>query len=140
MRLAQTRFSERRKHPGIERRLLPRKCIASEPVVDLAFLVRRIDRSQAGGNEAMRYMFLVYSVENGEPNLDLMQSVAQRHRQIMDEAARIGVFESAEPLKPTSTATTVRTDNGKVLLLDGPFAETKEQLAGYYILNCKDLD
>ena len=88
----------------------------------------------------MRYMFLVYSVENGEPNADLMQSVAQLHRQVMDEAARTGVLESAEPLKPASTATTVRTGGGKVLLLDGPFAETKEQLAGYYILKCKDLD
>jgi len=85
-------------------------------------------------------MFLVYSVENFEASPDLMQSFAQRHRQVMDEAARRGVLESAEPLKPTSTATTVRAGDGKALLLDGPFAETKEQLAGYYILNCKDLD
>ncbi len=88
----------------------------------------------------MRYMFLVYSVENFEADRDLMQSVAQRHRQVRDEAARRGVFETAEPLKPTSTATTVRTAHGRALLLDGPFAETKEPLAGYYILNCKDLD
>jgi hypothetical protein len=85
-------------------------------------------------------MFLVYSVENGEANPEQLQSVAEKHRKVMNEAARNGVFESAEPLKPTNTATTVRTEDGKALLVDGPFAETKEQLAGYYILNCKDLD
>ena|SRR5689334_6233458 len=88
----------------------------------------------------MRYMFLVYSVENCDPSPEIVRSVAQRHRQVMDEAARRGVLESAEPLKPTNTATTVRTGDGKAVLLDGPFAETKEQLAGYYILNCKNLD
>ena len=88
----------------------------------------------------MRYMFLVYSVENALANPETLQSVAERHRKVMDEAAQKGVFESAEPLKTTNTATTVRTQNGKALLVDGPFAETKEQLAGYYILNCKDLD
>jgi hypothetical protein len=41
---------------------------------------------------------------------------------------------------PTNTATTVRVRNGKMLTTDGPFAETKEQLGGYYLLNCKDLD
>jgi hypothetical protein len=45
-----------------------------------------------------------------------------------------------EGLKPTATATTVRAQDGRALVLDGPFAETKEQLAGYYILECKDLD
>jgi hypothetical protein len=58
----------------------------------------------------------------------------------MDETNRRGIFKAAEPLQPTSTATTVRVQNGKVLITDGPFAETKEQLAGYYILDCKDLD
>ena len=47
---------------------------------------------------------------------------------------------AADPLQPTATATTVRTENGRPLVLDGPFAETKEQLAGYYTLDCKDLD
>jgi hypothetical protein len=58
----------------------------------------------------------------------------------MAEAARKGVFQAAEPLAPTSTATTVRIDGGKTLITDGPFAETKEQLAGYYILECENLD
>jgi hypothetical protein len=50
------------------------------------------------------------------------------------------VLLGAEPLKPTSTATTVRAQDGKTVIVDGPFAETKEQLAGYYILDCSDLD
>ncbi len=88
----------------------------------------------------MRYMFLVYSVERPDIEPAMLQSVAEQHRAVMNEAAQRGVFESAEPLKPTATATTVRSGNGQPQLLDGPFAETKEQLAGYYILNCKDLD
>ena len=88
----------------------------------------------------MRYMFLVYSVERPDIDQAMLQSVAVQHRAVMNEAAQRGVFESAEPLKPTATATTVRSANGQPQLLDGPFAETKEQLAGYYILNCKDLD
>ena len=44
------------------------------------------------------------------------------------------------PLQPTSTATTIRLRNGKTLITDSPFAETKEQLVGTYVLNCKDLD
>ena len=51
-----------------------------------------------------------------------------------------GALEQAEPLTGTVTATTVRVQNGTPVITDGPFAETKEQLAGYYILDCKDLD
>src|SRR2546429_8366058 len=58
----------------------------------------------------------------------------------MAEASQKGILEGAEPLRPTTTATTVRPQHGKSIVLDGPFAETKEQLAGYYILDCKDLD
>jgi len=58
----------------------------------------------------------------------------------IDEATQRGVFRAADPLEPTGTATTVRTQDGKTMITDGPFAETKEQLAGYFILECKDLD
>jgi hypothetical protein len=57
---------------------------------------------------------------------------------LLDEWRATGVLEGAEPLTRTSTATTVRMQNGKSLITDGPFAETREQLAGYYILNCKN--
>jgi hypothetical protein len=89
----------------------------------------------------MRYMMLVYSAE---PPDGLKPEDAERvrsgHFRVMDEAARKGVLIGAEPLAPTSTATTVRMQNGKALVTDGPFAETKEQLAGYYIIECEDLD
>jgi hypothetical protein len=90
----------------------------------------------------MRYMFLVYSTETAEAAATpgSLGDVAAAHRRVMDEASSKGVLQGAEPLKPTSTATTVRTQNGKTMIVDGPFAETKEQLAGYYILDCRDLD
>ena len=85
----------------------------------------------------MRYMMLIYSKEQpGGPG----REVSNAHRALMAEAVRKGVLLGAEPLAPTSSATTVRVDNGRALITDGPFAETKEQLAGYYILDCKDLD
>jgi hypothetical protein len=49
-------------------------------------------------------------------------------------------LRAADPLEPSATATTVRVQEGGVVVTDGPFAETKEQLAGYYILDCEDLD
>ncbi len=89
----------------------------------------------------MRYMLLIYSKEQPEAlSPEQGQELSNAHRMIMEEASRRGILEGAEPLAPTSTATTVRVQDGKALVVDGPFAETKEQLAGYYILNCKDLD
>jgi hypothetical protein len=58
----------------------------------------------------------------------------------MSEAGRKGILLGCEKLKPTRSATTVRTKDGLPTTMDGPFAETKEQLAGYYILECQDLD
>jgi hypothetical protein len=90
----------------------------------------------------MRYMLLVYSSESEfeRASPELLAGVAEGHRTVMDEARRAGAFVAAEPLAPTPSATTVRMNDGRPIILDGPFAETKEQLAGYYILNCQDLD
>lgn len=88
----------------------------------------------------MRYMLLIYSREDDSATPEQLQQIAAAHGTIMEEAARCGIFRAAEPLAPSSTATTVRVESGQVLLTDGPFAETKEQLAGYYILDCEDLD
>lgn len=90
----------------------------------------------------MRYMLLIYNNERAKENMtpeEKAKSESYAHSYI-DEATRHGIFEAADPLGPTSTATTVRTQDGKVMITDGPFAETKEQLGGYFILNCKDLD
>jgi hypothetical protein len=90
----------------------------------------------------MRYMLLVYSKEQDMARMSQEENdkIVAGHWAVMEETAKRGIFRGAEPLKPTSTATTVRTQGGKPLITDGPFAETKEQLAGYYILDCKDLD
>lgn len=87
----------------------------------------------------MRYMMLIYTRET-DASREEMQQVASAHWAVMDESSRRGIFCAADPLESTSTATTIRLENGKILVTDGPFAETKEQLAGYYILDCKDLD
>lgn len=88
----------------------------------------------------MRYILLIYSHEDESATPDELGAVAAGHRAVMDDTNRLGIFRAADPLEPTATATTVRVENGHVLITDGPFAETKEQLAGYYILDCKDLD
>ena len=90
----------------------------------------------------MRYMFLIYTTEDAVARASAaeMMQVASRHRDLMTETAARGILHGAEPLEPTTMATTVRVQDGKALTVDGPFAETKEQLAGYYILECKDLD
>src|ERR1700747_2186043 len=90
----------------------------------------------------MRYMFLIYSRERdlAEAPAEDREKIKAGHWAVMDETRARGIFQGAEPLHPTATATTVRMEGGEPLVLDGPFAETKEQLGGDYILDCKDLD
>jgi hypothetical protein len=61
-------------------------------------------------------------------------------REFTQAIVQSGHFRSGAPLQPTQTATTVREKGGKVLTTDGPYVETKEQLGGYYLVECKDLD
>jgi hypothetical protein len=90
---------------------------------------------------AMRYMMLMYSRETPEgPSPEEVEYLVRTHGALIAEAKRKGVLLAVEGLKPTNTATTVRAQDGQAMVTDGPFAETKEQLAGYYILECKDLD
>jgi hypothetical protein len=94
---------------------------------------------QKGGG--MRYMMLIYSRETAERTREADERVYRGHGAVMEDATRKGILLGAEPLAPTSTATTVRlAGDGSALVTDGPFAETKEQLAGYYILECANLD
>jgi hypothetical protein len=89
----------------------------------------------------MRYMMLMYSRETPEgPSPDEVEYLIRTHGALMAEARQKGVLVAVEGLKPTATATTVRSGLGRAIVVDGPFAETKEQLAGYYILECNDLD
>jgi hypothetical protein len=88
----------------------------------------------------MRYMMLIYSREDEAATPEAMRAVATAHKALMDQARDHGIFCAADPLQSSMTATTVRLRDGQSVVTDGPFAETKEQLAGYYILDCQDLD
>src|SRR5262249_39982916 len=96
---------------------------------------------RVGEETPMRYMFLIYSQETPEAlPADQMEEVKAAHWSLMQDTRAQGVFLGADALKPTPTATTVRMNGTQALVTDGPFAETKEQLAGYYMLECRDLD
>ena len=91
----------------------------------------------------MRYMLLIYTdeVQHQNPSIEQFRANMTAHQTLMAETGKKGILGGAQPLKPSTTATTVRmSTDGKFLVTDGPFAETKEQLAGYYLLDCKDLD
>ncbi|MEQ9041564.1 MAG: YciI family protein [Silicimonas sp.] len=90
----------------------------------------------------MQYLALIYSADGAGPNPgdpewdDYMAGYFAANR-AYEEA---GVMRGGNALQPTSTATSVRIRNGKIETMDGPFAETKERLGGYYLLDCRDLD
>ena len=90
----------------------------------------------------MRYLLLIYQDEVAHSKWSQEQLAAeyQAYNEFTESVAKSGALQSGEPLMPTNTATTVRVRNSKTLTSDGPFAETKEQLGGYYLVNCKDLD
>ena len=91
----------------------------------------------------MRYLLLIYQDEVAHSQWSEEQLGAEyaAYNALDDEFKKLGAeVQNGAALMPTNTATTVRVHNGKTLTTDGPFAETKEQLGGYYLLNCKDLD
>ena len=90
----------------------------------------------------MKYMLLMYASESEAPKYTPQeyQAVAQAWQALGKEAEAAGVLVSNLGLASIADATTVRVREGKTLTVDGPFAETHEQLGGYYVLECKDLD
>jgi hypothetical protein len=90
----------------------------------------------------MRYVLLIYGSEVDSASMTEEERTAlmQAHLAFANEALKLGLLTGGEALQPTNTATTIRVRKGKTLITDGPFAETKEQLTGIYVLNCKDLD
>jgi hypothetical protein len=86
----------------------------------------------------MDYMFLIYSDKEYKAAMTEAERLdrTEHAKIIWDEAVAKGVFKGASPLQSPDTAITARSENGKVVLTDGPFAETKEFLAGYWILDC----
>ena len=90
----------------------------------------------------MRYMLLIYGDESGWGNLSEADQQAEMAKWFAytEEMKKAGVSTQGDALQPTATATTVRDNGGEPLVTDGPFAETKEQLGGYYLLDVADLD
>jgi hypothetical protein len=90
----------------------------------------------------MQFMLLIYNAENNgpQPGTEEFGPYMQAYMDFTEEVKEAGKMVSADALQSVSTATTVSLRNGKTEVVDGPFAETKEQLGGYYLLDCEDLD
>lgn len=90
----------------------------------------------------MKYMLLLYADENLGPQPGSPEQAAQMQEWFAYSEAleKSGALVSGEPLQGTETATTVRVRNGETVLTDGPFAETKEILGGFYMIDVDDLD
>ena len=87
----------------------------------------------------MKYMMLVYLDEQAMSESEREHCYVESAQLARDLSAN-GKYLSASPLHPVATATSVRIRNGKRLVTDGPFAETREQLGGYYLIDARDLD
>jgi hypothetical protein len=90
----------------------------------------------------MQYMILIYDDEKVWADMPKEQSekLFGDYMAYSEEMAKAGVMRAGDALKPVSTATTVRIRGGKTLTTDGPFAETKEQLGGYYLIDVPNLE
>jgi hypothetical protein len=100
--------------------------------------IRRYDLPIRGAN-LMKYIALIYGVEVQQTEAEIQAEMAAYYAfgNVLIERQ---IENTGEALHPAATATTVRVRDGKTLTTDGPFAETKEVLGGFYVLDCKDLD
>ncbi|MEO8608163.1 MAG: YciI family protein [Chloroflexota bacterium] len=89
----------------------------------------------------MQYILLIYGVEpTSQITAESLAAEMDEYNAYTEAIRKSGAFVGAEALHPVNTATTVRVQNGKTVTTDGPFAETKEQLGGYYVVNVNNLD
>lgn len=90
----------------------------------------------------MQYLLLIYSNEQADAAVpeDEQRAIFGQWMTYTEEMKKAGVIVAGDPLQPTATATSVRVRDGERMVTDGPFAETKEQLGGYYLVECADLD
>jgi hypothetical protein len=90
----------------------------------------------------MRYLMMICNDEASDEALSPAEAETRMaaYGAWMEDAGRRGVLQGGERLRPTADATTVRVREGETLSTDGPFAETKEQIGGYYLVDCRDLD
>ena len=90
----------------------------------------------------MQYLLMIYAneAEYGKMDAATGQKMMEEYGTFTQSIIQGGNFKAGDRLQPTTTATTVRVRDGKTLTTDGPFAETREQLGGYYLIEAKDLD
>ena len=90
----------------------------------------------------MKYLLMICSEEAGYATFseEDMGKLMADYGKYTEEISQSGALLASERLRPTQTATTVRVRNGETSTVDGPFAETKEQMGGYYLIDVKDLD
>ena len=90
----------------------------------------------------MNYLLLIYTNEAQVAAMEpaALQTMMADYTDFTKGIVKAGQFKAGDRLKPTSSASTVRVRNGKATISDGPFAETREQLGGYYLIEAKNLD
>ena len=90
----------------------------------------------------MKYLLLIYQneAEMGGRDQAAMKAIHDEYKSFTESIIKSGQFKGGDALERTQTATTVRVRSGKTLTTDGPFAETREQLGGYYMIEAKNLD
>ncbi len=90
----------------------------------------------------MQYMLMIYSDESAGQKVsqEAMGQMMAAYGAYTEAMKNAGTLRAGDRLQPTSTATTVRVTNGKTEVLNGPYADTKEQLGGYYLIEAPDLD
>jgi hypothetical protein len=89
----------------------------------------------------MRYLLLIYRAEQLDSDMgDAPPDETAAYSAFTADIRARGLFEAGEALRPTTTATTVRVKDSETVTTDGPFAETKEALGGFYLINARDLD
>jgi hypothetical protein len=88
----------------------------------------------------MKYLLLIYNDENEMRDTDYLHDCKTEAVQLARELDAAGKYLASSPLQPVSTATSVRVRDGKPIVTDGPFAETREQLGGYLLIDVPDLD
>jgi len=90
----------------------------------------------------MEYLLMIYDQESNWAAMSEAEKgkMMQGYQAFTEGIRQGGQYKGGNPLQPVSTATTVRVRDGKTMTTDGPFAETREQLGGYYLVDAKDLD
>ncbi len=90
----------------------------------------------------MKYMLLIYDVEKEWSSIteDERQKIYSEYGQLISELKANGKFLDGSQLQPTTAATSIRVRDGKPIITDGPFAETREQLGGYFLIEANNLD